>query len=60
MDQFLVDVGDAGVAVGDRVVLWGDPSTGAPSVEEWAEWAGTINYEIVARLGARVPRVPVP
>ena len=60
MDQFLVDVGDASVNVGDRVVLWGDVETGAPSTEDWAEWAGTINYEIVARLGARVPRVPVP
>jgi alanine racemase len=60
MDQFLVDVGESEVAIGDRVVLWGDPSTGAPTAEEWAVWAGTINYEIVARLGARVPRVPVP
>jgi alanine racemase len=59
MDQFLVDAGDAPVAVGDRVVLWGDGATGAPTVEEWAGWAGTIDYEIVARLGARVPRVPV-
>ena len=33
MDQFLVDVGDDPVAVGDRVVLWGDPATGAPSAE---------------------------
>lgn len=59
MDQFIVDVGDADVSVGDRVVLWGDPSTGAPSVEEWAEAAGTINYELVTRIGPRVPRVAV-
>lgn len=59
MDQFLVDVGDVAVAVGDEVVLWGDGSTGAPSAEEWAEWAGTINYEIVTRVGPRVPRVAV-
>lgn len=59
MDQFIVDVGDAAVSVGDRVVLWGDPSTGAPSVEEWAEAAGTINYELVTRIGPRVPRVAV-
>jgi alanine racemase len=58
MDQFLVDVGDAGVKVGDPVVLWGDPATGAPSAEEWAAAADTINYEIVTRVGARVPRVP--
>jgi len=58
MDQFLVDVGDDEVAVGDRVVLWGDPASGAPSAEEWAGWAGTINYELVTRVGPRVPRVP--
>lgn len=57
MDQFLVDVGDAPVAVGDRVVLWGDPATGAPSASDWARAAGTIGYEIVTRVGARVPRV---
>lgn len=56
MDQFLVDVGDEPVAVGDEVVLWGDPATGAPSAEDWAEAAGTIGYEIVTRVGPRVPR----
>lgn len=59
MDQFLVDVRDDAVAVGDEVVLWGDGATGAPTAEEWAIWAGTIDYEIVTRVGARVPRVPV-
>ena len=57
MDQFLVDVGDDAVEVGDRVVLWGDGSTGVPSAEDWASWADTINYEIVTRVGPRVPRV---
>jgi len=57
MDQFLVDVGDDPVAIGDRVVLWGDPATGAPSAADWARAAGTIGYEIVTRVGARVPRV---
>jgi alanine racemase len=55
----VVDVGDDPVEVGDRVVLWGDPSTGVPSADEWADWAGTINYEIVSRVGSRVPRIPV-
>lgn len=57
MDQFLVDVGDDPVDVGDRVVLWGDPVTGAPSASDWARAAGTIGYEIVTRVGSRVPRV---
>ena len=56
MDQFVVDVGDAPVAVGDEVVLFGDPTLGAPAATDWAEAAGTINYEIVTRIGPRVPR----
>ena len=56
MDQFVVDVGDAVVAVGDRAVLFGDPATGVPSADDWAAAAGTINYEIVTRIGPRVPR----
>jgi len=56
MDQFIVDVGDAHVSVGDEVVLFGDPTLGAPAATEWADAAGTINYEIVTRIGPRVPR----
>ncbi|MCD2497770.1 alanine racemase [Microbacterium nymphoidis] len=56
MDQFIVDVGDAPVAVGDEVVLFGDPACGDPAVEAWAQAADTINYEIVTRISARVPR----
>ena len=56
MDQFVVDVGDAAVAVGDRAVLFGDPRTGVPSADDWADAAGTINYEIVTRLGGRIER----
>ncbi|TFC17583.1 alanine racemase [Cryobacterium algoritolerans] len=56
MDQFVVSVGQVDVAVGDQVVLFGDPATGVPSATEWADAAGTINYEIVTRIGNRVPR----
>ncbi|WP_263118304.1 alanine racemase [Cellulomonas fimi] len=57
MDQFMVDLGPEAVEVaGDRVVLFG---AGGPSAEDWARAAGTISYEIVTRLGARVPRVYV-
>ena len=48
------DVGDDEVAVGDRAVVFGDPSHGAPSVEDWARAADTINYEIVTRLGGKI------
>ncbi|TFC87304.1 alanine racemase [Cryobacterium sp. TMT1-21] len=56
MDQFVVSVGDEAVEVGDPVVLFGDPEAGVPGATEWAEAAGTINYEIVTRIGHRVPR----
>jgi alanine racemase len=60
MDQFVVDVGDAEIAVGDRAILFGDPASGIPSADDLAEAAGTINYEIVTRIGPRVTRVYVP
>lgn len=56
MDQFVVDVGNAGVTVGDEVVVFGDPALGYPSATDWADAAGTINYEIVTRIGSRVQR----
>ena len=43
----------------DRVVLWGDGRDGGPTAQDWAEVAGTISYEVVTRLGARVPRTYV-
>lgn len=60
MDQFVVDLGDDEVRAGDRAILFGDASDGVPTAEDWAEAAGTINYEIVTRLGSRVTRVFVP
>jgi alanine racemase len=56
MDQFVVDVGDHPVALGDRAVLFGDPATGVPSATDWADAASTINYEVVTRIGNRVER----
>jgi alanine racemase len=57
MDQFVVDVGDDAVAAGEEVVLFGSGSGGEPTADDWAAAIGTINYEIVSRVGARVPRV---
>jgi len=37
-------------------VLFGDPTLGVPSAADWADAADTINYEIVTRIGPRVPR----
>ncbi|MBD8060205.1 alanine racemase [Cellulomonas sp. JH27-2] len=57
MDQVVVDLGpDATEVAGDRVVLFGNGADGGPTAQDWAQAAGTISYEIVTRLGARVPR----
>ncbi len=59
MDQCIVDLGSLAkrVGLGEPVVLFGDPSTGVPPVEVWAELMGTINYEIIVGIGSRVVRV---
>ena len=55
MDQFVVEANDA--RAGDEVVLFGDGSHGEPTATDWARWCGTINYEIVTRMGGRQTRV---
>ena len=56
MDQFVLDVGDDDVDAGDEVLLFGPGDAGEPTAQEWAELLGTISYEVVTRVGARVPR----
>ncbi|MBM9467573.1 alanine racemase [Nakamurella leprariae] len=56
MDQFVLDVGDEPVRIGDEVLLFGPGDAGEPTATEWADRTGTIDYEIVTRIGARVPR----
>jgi alanine racemase len=57
MDQFMIDVGDDDVAVGDEVVLIGAQGDGSVTATEWAERLETIAYEIVCGISARVPRI---
>lgn len=58
MDQFVVDLGpDDLVEAGDEAVLFGPGDGGEPTAEDWAQAADTIAYEIVTRIGGRVPRV---
>jgi alanine racemase len=59
MDQLLVNVGDHPVALGDDVVLLGASGDDRIDAIEWASWAGTIAWEILCGIGARVPRVLV-
>ena len=57
MDQFVLDLGaDSPAAVGDPVTLIGQEAKGEPTAQDWAAAIDTINYEIVTRLGSRVPR----
>lgn len=59
MDQFVVDLGGDEPAAGSEAVLFGPGDRGEPTAEDWAQAAGTIAYEIVTRIGSRVPRVYV-
>jgi alanine racemase len=60
MDQFLVSTGDDRVSAGDEVILFGPGDNGEPTAYEWGEAIGSIGYEIVTRVGSRVPRVYEP
>ncbi len=59
MDQTLVDVSAlrGRVALGDDVVLIGRQGEASIAADEWAERLGTISYEVVTAIAARVPRV---
>lgn len=58
MDQTMIRVGHIpNVRVGDEVVLIGGQGDDEITAEEVAGWLGTINYEVVSEILARVPRV---
>ena len=58
MDQFVVDLGPDSQAIsGEWVEVFGDGSAGGYTAEEWGSASGSINYEIVTRIGPRVPRI---
>ena len=60
MDQCVIDLGpDFAGAAGDEIVVLGRSAAGEPCAQAWAEAAGTINYEIVSRMGPRLHRAVV-
>ena len=60
MDQIVVDCGnDTSVSPGDEVVLLGRQGAEEITADEWAGLLGTISYEVLCGIGARVPRVTV-
>ena len=58
MDQFVVDLGAASKAKsGDWVVIFGNGSHYEYTADDWGAASHSINYEIVTRIGPRVPRI---
>ncbi len=61
MDQFVVDLGAAStVQSGDWVTVFGNGSHGEYTADDWGAASQSINYEIVTRIGPRVPRIYAP
>jgi alanine racemase len=57
MDQFMVNIEQGSAFNTDEVVLVGDMGDEQISVEDLAEWAGTIPYEVLTNINTRIPRV---
>jgi alanine racemase len=58
MDQFVVDLGAKSAAQsGDWVTVFGPGDSGEFTADDWGSASGSINYEIVTRIGPRVPRI---
>jgi alanine racemase len=56
MDQTVVDLRSQQVHLGETATVFGPGTSGEPTVADWADWAGTIEHEIVTGIGARVRR----
>jgi alanine racemase len=60
MNMFMADVSHIkNVRVGDQVTILGQKGGETIDADMLAEWAGTINYEILARLNPLIPRFVV-
>lgn len=57
MDHCMVDVGDFPIEIGQEVTLIGRQGNQEITVEDWADWLGTINYEVPCMISERVPRI---
>ncbi|ROR74376.1 alanine racemase [Bogoriella caseilytica] len=56
MDQMVIDTGAISYPRGTLATVFGPAGTAAPTVQEWAAWAGTIPHVILAGIGSRVRR----
>jgi alanine racemase len=57
MDQMMVNIEWDSAYNGDEVILIGESGGQRVSVEDLADWAGTIPYEILTAINDRVPRI---
>jgi alanine racemase len=57
MDQLMVDIGWNEAYNGDEVVILGTQGDERITIESLAKWSGTIPYEVLTAINARVPRV---
>ena len=57
MDYIAVNLGETDAREGDVITLIGEDHEERITVEEIAEWAGTIPYEVATRFSAHIPRV---
>ena len=57
MDQVMVNIGRGTAYYRDEVVLLGRQGAAEITADELAGWAGTIPYEVLTNINARVPRV---
>jgi alanine racemase len=57
MDQMMVSIGWDSAHNGDEAVLLGSSGDATISIEELADWAGTIAHEVLTNINTRVPRV---
>ncbi len=59
MDQLMANIEWNSAYNGDEAILLGETDGERITVEDLAEWAGTIPYEILTNINTRVPRVYV-
>ena len=57
MDQMMFDITGIEANEGDIITLIGSDGNETISINEWANLLGTINYELICRLKARLSRV---
>jgi alanine racemase len=56
MDQFVVDMGDASVRIGDKAIIWSSAALGHPTISNLAALTGIAPLALTSLVGYRVHR----